>query len=412
MKKIMILGAASGQIPFINICKQKGAYVIVVSPKGNYPGIELADKFIDCDTRAKERILEFARQEKIDAITTDQTDVSVQSVAYVAEKLGLKGIGYQRAVTFSNKYEMRCAAKRIGINVPEFYKADNLEDAYKYAQKMKLPIIIKPVDSSGSRGVQRINHLDELEIFFEKTKELSGAKTVIMEEFIFGKEYLADGFAMNGKYINLDLGIKEYFDKPDMYISKMCMFSSAKMIDDEVEKAVLEANKRLVEGLGLEFGITHAEYLYSPEKKKVYLVEIAARGGGVYLSSHLTPKASGINTNELLLSYLLEDKVVDVEQLELDEKVAAWRCFELEEGTITNISGIEDLHQIDGVDKVCLEGFCFGKQVEKLVDDTTKYGPILVSGNTREDCFKTLQKVENTLQIQTQRNNEIYSIKW
>ena len=84
MKKIMILGAGAGQLPFINICKQKGAFVVAISPKGDYPGIKAADSFYDCDTRDKERILEIARKEHIDAITTDQTDVSVPAAAYVA----------------------------------------------------------------------------------------------------------------------------------------------------------------------------------------------------------------------------------------------------------------------------------------------------------------------------------------
>lgn len=118
MKKIMILGAGAGQIPFINICKKRGAYVIVISPRGKYPGIEAADRHYACDTRDKEQILEIARKENIDAVTTDQTDVSVPAAAYVAEQMGLRGIGYQKALQFTDKYAMYCAAKQTGIYVP------------------------------------------------------------------------------------------------------------------------------------------------------------------------------------------------------------------------------------------------------------------------------------------------------
>lgn len=408
----MILGAGSGQIPFINICKEKNAYVIVVSPKGDYPGIELADKFYDCDTREKERILEIAREENIDAITTDQTDVSVTAVAYVAEKLGLKGIGYDRARKFTDKYEMRMAADEIGIPVPKFALANNIKDAMESANAMEMPIIIKPTNSSGSRGVYRIDSMEELEERFEDSKRFSSTQTVIVEEFIEGREYLADGFAMNNKYINLDLGIKEYFDKKGMYISKMCMFSSAVMIEDRVEKMVLNTNKRLIEGLKLPFGITHAEYIYSPKRDKVFLVEVAARGGGVYLSSHLTPKASGVNTNEALLAYLLEDKELDIDSLVLDRKVASWRCFELKQGTIKSIDNVETVSKLVGVDKVCLDGLYVGKEVEGLSDDTTKYGPILVSGDSREECFEVLNKVENTLEIVTENEGTESKIFW
>lgn len=412
MKKIMILGAASGQLPFINICREKGACVIVASPNGDYPGIGMADQFYDCDTRDKEKILEIAEREKIDAITTDQTDVSVPSVAYVAEKMGLKGIGYEKSLLFTDKYKMRCAAKQIGINVPEFRSAQSLDEAEQCVKDMTFPVMIKPTNSSGSRGVYRADNIEELKNHYENSVRFSSTGTVIIEEYIAGKEYLADGFAMDGKYINLDVGIKQYFDKEGMYISKMCMFSSAELASDSVEHQVLETNKRLIEGLGLEFGITHGEYIYSPKKNKVYLVEIAARGGGVYLSSDLTPEASGIDTNTLLLEYLLEDKTVDVDKLKLKKRVSAWRCFALREGIVKQIKNQVLVQSMRGVDKVCLEHVKEGTFVHDLSDDTTKYGPILVSGDSREKCFEILKKVEETLEIITENDGRLSSIIW
>lgn len=412
MKKIMILGAASGQLPFINICREKGAYVIVVSPQGDYPGIDMADQYYDCDTRDREQILKIARRENIDAITTDQTDVSVPAVAYVAEKMGLKGIGYEKSLRFTDKYEMRCAAKQIGINVPEFKSAKSFIEAEECVKSMTLPVMIKPTNSSGSRGVYRIDNIEGLERHYEESVRFSATGTVIIEEYIEGREYLADGFAMGGKYINLDFGIKQYFDKEGMYISKMCMFSSAELASDSVEHQVLKTNKRLVEGLGLEFGITHGEYIYSPDKDKVYLVEIAARGGGVYLSSDLTPEASGIDTNTLLLEYLLEDKMVDVDKLKLKKRVSAWRCFALQEGIVKQIKNEELVRSMQGVDKLCLERVREGAFVHGLSDDTTKYGPILVSGDSREECFDILKGVEDTLEIVTENNGRLSSIIW
>lgn len=407
----MILGAGAGQLPFINIARKKGAYVIVISPKGKYPGIELADKFYAFDTRDKEQILNIAKQEKIDAVTTDQTDVSVPTVAYIAKKLGLKGIGYEKALEFTDKYKMRCAANKLGINVPQFALAKNLDEAKECIKKMSLPVIIKPTDSSGSRGVFRIDTITELNIHFSENIQYSYSNSVIIEEFIVGKEYLADGFAMEGNYINLDLGIKSYFDKKGMYISKMCMFSSAGLIEKKEEQMVLDVNQKLIQGLGLEFGITHGEYIYDPKKEKVYLVEIAARGGGVYLSSDLTPTASGVATNEMLLDYLLDEKTVDLSQINLQKKVAAWRCFALREGIVKKIDKNE-LKNIKGVDKICLDNLKVGDMVKNLSDDTTKYGPILVSADNRRECFDILKKVENSLEIITEKNGVQSKIIW
>lgn len=412
MKKVMILGANNGQIPFMNICKEKGAEVIAVSIKGDYPGFQVADKSYYCDIRDQERILEIAEKEQVDAILTDQTDVSVPTAAYVSEQLGLKGIGYDTAMKFSDKYLMRTEAEKAGIAVPKYGQATDYREALRLASGMRYPVMVKPTNSSGSRGVHKVNCLEELEAAVEDATGCSGNKKVIVEEFIQGKEYIVDGLAIDYEYINTDLGIKEYFDKPNMYISKMCMFSSPALIKDEKEKKVLEANRKLVEGLGLEFGITHGEYIYCENDARVYLVEIAARGGGVYLSSDLTPLASGVNTNEMLIEHVLNGTGYHLEEIELKKKVSAWRCFELTPGIITKIEGVEETKRIPGVYKVCLDGLKEGQEVYELTDDTRKHGPILVCGNSREECFESLSLVEQTLQIETEGAEGTRRISW
>ncbi len=411
-KKVMILGAAEGQLPFLNICKKRGYEVIVVSVKGNYPCFEYADKCYYYDTRDKENILKAAIAENIDAITTDQTDVSVPTVAYVAEKMGLRGIGYETSLKFTNKYLMRKAAFEAGVDVPKFDKAESLEQAVSVAEKIGYPLMIKPADSSGSRGVLKVNSEKELRDNYEETAKYSKAPYILLEQFIVGKEYLVDGFAMEGKYTNLDLGEKEYFDVPNIFVSKMCMFSSAKMIEDRVGLKVLEANKKLVEGIGLKFGITHAEYLYSPSDDKVYLVEVAARGGGVYLSSDITPRASGFNTNEALIDYLVEGKATAPQWDKLLKRVSAWVCFSFPEGEVASISGVEDVKAIDGVYMLSMHDVYVGKKTIKLENDSEKYGPALIVADTPEECYKIIEKIRNTLKIEVKTTDGIKGLIW
>ena len=413
MKKIMILGAASGQIPFIKLCRQYNAEVIVVSPKGDYPGFQYADQCYFLDTRDTPAILEAAKKEKITGIATDQTDVSVPTAAYVAERLGLPGIGYDTALRFTDKYLMRAAARDIGVAVPRFASASGLPEALAAASKMDFPLMMKPNNSSGSRGVIKIHAAEELRASLGKSLSYSADQKVIIEEFIEGREYIADGLALDHKYINTDIGIKMYFDIPGRYISKMCMFSSAALARGREELAVLETNHRLVKGLGLPFGITHAEYIYSPKNETVYLVEIAARGGGVYLSSDLTPLACGIDTNRIVIDYLLNGNTVDIASLPLRDKVSAWRCFALHPGMITKMENTDILEKIPGVYKACLEPLYIGKKIEPLIDDTRKHGPVLVYGDSREECFGALQKVEQALNIETtDAGNNRHAILW
>lgn len=398
-KTVMILGAANGQLPFIEICKNKGYRVIAVSPEGDYPGFKVADQCCYMDTCDKDRILEVAAREKIDAILSDQTDVSIPSVAYVSERLGLMSIGYEKALPFSNKYRMRQKAREIGIPVPNFFEAGTLESAEAGLRELTWPIIMKPVDASGSRGVVKIHTADDLRRHFHTSLSYSKTESVILEEFIEGEEFIADGLALNGKYINTDLGLKEYFSIPGRFISKMCMFHSAAAITQKRELDVLETNKKLVEGLELSFGITHGEYIVSRADNKVYLVEIAARGGGVYLSSHLTPKACGVNVNEVLIDYVVEGISVDIEQLRLAQNAAAFVCFALEQGTVSEMINKDELYKTDGVFKVCLDDLAVGKRVDALTDDSNKYGPILVEAESREGCYNVIERVKNIFDV-------------
>lgn len=412
MKTIMILGASVQQIPFIKICKELGLRTVVVSRRGNYPGFNLADQVYYYDTQDKDNILQAARAEQICAITTDQTDVSVATVAYVAEKLGLRGIGEETAKKFTDKYEMRKAAQKAGIPVPNFDEAKNLDDALSAAEKIGYPVIIKPVDSSGSRGVFKVNNQNELKSMFEESISNSHAKRLVVESYICGKEYLADGFAMNYEYCTLDVGEKEYFNVPNIFVSRMCVFSSVNRKNGHVYEMVEETNNKLVKAFGLPFGITHGEYMYVPDEDKVYLIECAARGGGVYLSSDLTPMASGFDTNRALIQYLVDGKESYISKEKLDNKVSAWLCFTFPKGKISKIDGVLETQQIDGVKKVILDDIYVGMDVENLRNDSGKYGPVLLMGNSISDCQNIISKVRKTLKIEVSTENGVKEVIW
>ena len=144
-KKLMILGAGICQVPIIRKGQQKGFYVIAVSVRGNYPGLSIADKSYEIDVRDKEKILHVAKQEKISGILTDQTDISVPTVAYVADKMGLPGIGYDCALRFTNKFVMRKCSEKVGLGTTEYHQASSLDEAMEYASRIGFPLILKPV---------------------------------------------------------------------------------------------------------------------------------------------------------------------------------------------------------------------------------------------------------------------------
>lgn len=412
MKKLMILGASRRQLPFINIAKARGYYTIVVGPEGDYPGFKVADKAYFFDTRDKEHILEAARAEKIDAITTDQTNVSVPTVAYVAKHMNLRGIDEDLALQFTDKYEMRKKVRELGIAQPDFRKAVTLEEALAAGEELGYPLVIKPVDSQGSRGVFKIANPAELRRMFPESLAFSGQGAVIVEQFINGREFVANGFAMGGRYRTLNVGRQMLFDTPGRFIANMCMvFSTAGKLPEDLRK-VEETNTRLIEGMGLPFGITYSEYILSDDDGRVYLVECAARGGGVFISSHLTPYACGFDANTALIDFLVEGRERFPEAGELEDNIAAWRCFALPEGVIRHCSGQDELLKIPGVRDAFLDGIGPGMPAHRLEDDGQKLGPIVYSGKKEAELLEAMAQTAKTLHIEVDTPSGPANIIW
>ena len=111
MKKILVLGAGIGQKSLLKKCKDRGYYIIVASIKGDYPGLIYADEVHDIDIRDKIKLTELAKKQRVQAICSEQNDIAVPSIAYVAKKLGLKGISIELANNCSDKYLMRIIRK-------------------------------------------------------------------------------------------------------------------------------------------------------------------------------------------------------------------------------------------------------------------------------------------------------------
>lgn len=411
MKKVMILGAGRGQIPLMNFCHKYGAYVIAVSPKGNYPGFKVCDEFFYEDIKNKEAILTKAQSLSIDAIITDQLDQSVPSVAYVAEKMGLPGISYNVALKFSDKFNMRSAAKEIGINVPESCLIKRVEDAIDAIKKqhLKFPLIMKPVDGSASNGVFKVDSVDEIAKHLDNTLKFSKSRTAILEQFIDGNEYVVEAYTHNYVVHNLMVGHRDYFDVPGCFIPSATVFQDSEHVESELEQQLKSVNETIVKGFGLKFGITHGEFLVEKKSGKIYLVEIAARGGGVFISSEIIPAATGVNANELLVKDALG--IYD-DQIAIKKGAAAYFCYLLHEGEIVKIDGCEAVEQTKGVRKAFFDNIEVGMHIDSITDKSSRKGPIIVEGNCKTDCYNIIEDIRPILQIETEKNGEIQGIVW
>lgn len=201
MKKILILGAGIYQIPLIKKANEMGLYTIVASKKGNYPGFEIAKKKYYVDTTNKEEILKIAKENKISGICTIGTDVAVKTIGYVCEKLDLKGISYSAAEILTNKFLMKESFEKNNLCSSKYKKIRSYSDALETFDFLKKPVVIKAVNSSGSRGVVKVEHKKDIKGALDYAKQYTNLDYLIMEEFIHGYEIGIDGYVKNHKIV-------------------------------------------------------------------------------------------------------------------------------------------------------------------------------------------------------------------
>ena len=224
MKKILILGAMEMHLPLIKRAQEFGHYVITCDYIPEAPGHKIADECYFESTTDLDAVLRLARKLQIDSIMTYNSDPAAPTAAFVAEKLQLPGNSYQAVKTMSEKDLFRSFLHKNGLNCPKFISFDKCSRSPEIPQDY-YPVIVKPVDSSGSKGCTVVYKHEDLFCALEAALEKSRCGRCIVEEYIEpdGKQLHGDGFIKNGKVEFLYLG-DHYFDKK---INNLVPYSTA-----------------------------------------------------------------------------------------------------------------------------------------------------------------------------------------
>lgn len=277
MKKILLLGGSAQQIVAIKTARKHGYYTVLCDYLTDNPGQYEADKFYLVSTTDKDAVLKVATDEKVDGILAYASDPAAPTAAYVAEKLGLPTNPYESVETLCNKDRFRTFLKENGFNTPNSagYSDKNVDTSL-----FSLPVIIKPVDSSGSKGATVLHSWDGLNKALDFAFSFSRSHRLIVEEFIEKKhEYLIGGdiFVADGKVILWGLlnCHRDNSVNPLVPVGKSYPLMLDKTDEDEVKSTL----QRIVDKLGLRFGSVNVE-LVVDKNNRVWPIDIGPRAGG------------------------------------------------------------------------------------------------------------------------------------
>lgn len=393
MLKVMVVAGGQWQCPILKRIKDMGHYVICSNLYEDSPGFVFADATAIANVLDREKNLEIAKQYMPDAILTDQSDIAVPTVAYVAEQLGIRGITSEKAKLFTNKYLMRDFTAKAGFASPGYRLCHTAEEAKDFLKTYGRSII-KPLDSQSSKGVHIIDTPEQIDDSFEDALQYSnGEKAVVIEEYIEGTEFTVDGLKTDDAYYVTAISQKEHFAFNKSIASKLLFSNTNEQFDyDKLRKV----NTEMVKVMGLPFGLTHAEYKY--RNGEFYLIEIAARGGGTKISSDIVPLVSGIQTNEILVNTLLGQK--PEVKVGVKHEYAVLGFFDFKPGKVVSIEGMDEAWKIEGVHDLGLE-VRVGDVLAQANDDRSRCGYYILYADSREELLEREKKLKNTLKVIT-----------
>lgn len=391
-KSVLIFGVGELQKSIIHRAKQMGLYVIGIDPCADAVCRDEVDVFEVIGGQDYEGTLAVARKYDVAAVVTAATDKPLVMMARVAKELGLRFFSEDTAIWSTDKYQMKqrfieggvpCARGRV------IKSADEASD-------LDFPLILKPRDNSGSRGVILCRDMQSLQEAMEEALQYTRMDSVLVEEFIEGPEYSIESLHYDGKSEVVQFTEKR--TTPFPYNVELGHVQPAN-ISDAQKDAIRAIVEKIGKTLGFENCPSHTELKIN--ERGIYVIETSPRLGGDYITSTLTPLSTGVNLEDQLL-HIATGGAVDTETGWV-ERASAVCFFSLSEGTITSIDPhIEDLKGWEGVELFDFK-LKVGDKVNQITNSLNRYGQFVVSGDSRQEVEQSISnvmlKVDNSIII-------------
>ena len=400
MKKLMILGAGIYQVPLIKKAKEMGLQTLVVSVPGEYPGFQYADRVFLLDTRDCEGIYQAAREEQIDGICTSGTDVAVVTIGYVCEKMGLPGIPREAARIVTDKALMKEAFQKKQVRAARYHKVFSAKEAEEAAQEIGFPVIVKRVDSSGSRGILKVSKREDVESAFREAVSGSRVPYVLVEEVLGGREIGVDGFVQDGKLVFLAPHEKFVYQGEKITVPMGHGFP----LQEDV-KTLEEISRQMqlaVEAAGMDQCPVNADVFVRDQK--AWIVEIGGRTGATCI-----PELIGIHYGFDFYEKMIRNALGEPVSFEEREHTPCMAKLLVSPrgGKITDIDheGIRKIRE-EGVE-VQLD-YPVGHSVSAMENGTDRIGHVIARTKREEELDEVIQRVEKCIEIDHRTLEELW----
>ena len=309
-KKLMLLGGIRYLLPVIKAAHEQGYYVITADYLPDNIAHKYSDEYVNVSIIDKEAVLKVAQEKNIDGIMSFGVDPGVVSASYVQNKMGLPSFGpFESVEILQNKDKFRAFLAKNGFNVPQAKGFDSIEAAIDEIYWYPWPVIVKPTDAAGSKGVTRVDKPEDLRPALEYAMKHSISGHIIVEEFIEKKGCSSDtdSFSVDGKLVFVSFCAQRFdVDATNPYTP--AAYSWPSTFTKEQEDYLTSEIQRLITLLGLKTVVYNIEVRVGTNGKP-YIMELTPRGGGNRLCEMLR-YATGVDMITAITRAIVGDPIL------------------------------------------------------------------------------------------------------
>ena len=401
-KKLMLLGGLRYLLPVIEEAHRLGVHVITADYLPDNIAHKYSDEYCNVSIVDKEAVLKAARELKIDGILSHAVDPGVTAAAYVAEKMGLPfQCSYEAACILQDKSLFRKFLAENGFNCPKAKGYTNVEDALEDVDFFNWPVIVKPVDSAGSKGVTKVEDKADLKSAIETALSASISKNFIIEDFLdkVGAQSSADIFTVDGKLVYPAYS-DQLFDKnaANPYTPAIEIWPAS--MEQKFQDDLTAQLQRLFTQLGVKSGIYNVECRVCSDGK-AYIMEVSPRGGGNRIAE-LQDMATGQSLIANEIKKALGMPMDDITAPQYDGVWCNYILHSYEEGTLVSVEiapAFKDKYVRD-IGLIVKPG----DRITPFKGANNSLGTLFLRFDTREELDRAIENPDSWVHINLNRN--------
>ena len=408
-KNLLLMGGGAYAKGILKYKQEKGFRIVALGRDADTPIAKISDAFYHIDTQNVDAVVDVVNKEKVDGIFVGSSEVNIDPAITVSERTGCHFYANREQWDIiSDKAEFKKLARKFGVPVPSDYYV-TAEFKREDLDKIQYPVIVKPVDSSGARGMNVSYNEEELKAHYMEALQWSKSGKIVVEELVTGGREVFFHYTIQDGNYSLAMGFTKFkvISKDRDYVSLPIFHMYPSSHIDAYIARVDEAAKRMFQSIGLKNGIIMLQGFDIDGEFKFF--ESGYRMGGEQMYV-FTEHQNNVNSLELMINYALTGKMADFKVSERDNPRFKWPCcnyyIPLKAGIITEVQGLDAVEQMENVLNIT-KMFKIGDEIFDTNALERVCMRLHVYGKTAEELAEALVKVSATLRILDQNGNEM-----